>query len=50
MARHHFNASLELCCPGDKSRRRTPSLVTRFGVYRENNQDFIFDVSTSIPQ
>ena len=30
--RHRCDVSSELCCPGAKSRRWIPALVTRFGV------------------
>ena len=31
-ARHRFDVSSELCCPGVEPRRRAPPLVTRLGV------------------
>ena len=41
-ARHRCDVSLELCCPGAKSRRWAPPDVTRFGVIPQVQWRFDF--------
>ena len=46
-ARHCCDVALELYKPGAKPRRWAPPLVTRFGAYREYNEDFLLLLCSS---